>query len=103
MQYLVSRAIVQRLCDDRADLVPYLSRIVDSLESNGGLYQAKLAEVLPPDVIDELHQWLIQLAQTNQSQPVPPSSGTGPMAADLSCLARIFSAPDDGLAGRRLD
>ncbi len=90
MQYPISRVIVQRLCDDREDLVPYLNRIIDSLERHGGLYQAKLAEVVPLDVIDELHDWLkSHWASTNAKQGVqtPPFAG---LEAGLELLERIF-------------
>ena len=39
-------------------LVPYLVRIIDSLERHGGLYQAKLAEVMPESVVEEIEDWL---------------------------------------------
>ena len=49
---------MQRLCDDRADLVPYLSRVIDSLERHGGWYHAELAQVVPVDVIEGLNDWV---------------------------------------------
>ena len=39
MEYPVSRAIVQRICDERDELVPYLTRLIDNMERHGGLYQ----------------------------------------------------------------
>jgi hypothetical protein len=88
VQYPVSRVIVQRLCDDREDLVPYLNRIIDSLERHGGLYEAKLAEVVPVDVIDELNDWLkAHCRSTNADQMADPSRG---LEAGLELLERIF-------------
>jgi hypothetical protein len=90
MQYPVSRVVVQRLCDERADLVPYLTRIVDSLERHGGLYSAKLAELLPGDVIEELNDWLKShwesVSREDQMQTAPSDS----LEAGLELLQRIF-------------
>jgi hypothetical protein len=90
MQYAVSRVIVQRLCDDRADLVPYLSRIIDSLERHQGLYHAQLAEVVPVDVIEELHEWLRDCAQDPQAERSENMAATGHLKADLASLERVF-------------
>lgn len=89
MQYPVSRVIVQRLCDDREDLVPYLNRIIDSLERHGGLYQAKLAEVVPLDVIDELNDWLKSHWRSNNAQGAQTAPSKD-LAAGLELLERIF-------------
>jgi hypothetical protein len=90
MEYPVSRVVVQRLCDERADLVPYLTRIVDSLERNGGLYSAKLAEVLPGDVIEELNNWLMGHCEAaNKQERVQTDSAEG-LEAGLEVLERIF-------------
>ena len=90
MQYAVSRVIVQRLCDDRADLVPYLSRIIDSLEGHLGLYHAKLAEVVPVDVIEELHEWLRSCAQDPQVERMENMAASDQLEADLAFLEQIF-------------
>jgi len=90
MQYAVSRVIVQRVCDDRADLVPYLSRIIDSLERHRGLHYAKLAEVVPVDVIEELHEWLRNCAQDPQVERTENMAATDRLDADLVFLEQIF-------------
>ena len=98
MRYPVSRVIVQRLCDDREDLVPYLNRIIDSLERHGGLYQAKLAEVVPVDVIEELDDWLKgHGASVNRVEGVQIPSCEG-LEAGLELLERIFAEDLDKLA-----
>jgi len=98
MKYPVSRVIVQRLCDDREDLVPYLNRIIDSLERHGGLYQAKLAEVVPVDVIEELNDWLKgHRTSVNRVEGVQTPSCEG-LEAGLELLERIFSEDFDKLA-----
>ncbi|MGH7844982.1 MAG: hypothetical protein ACREQW_07415 [Candidatus Binatia bacterium] len=90
MEYPVSRIIVQRLCDERADLVPYLTRIVDSLECHGGLYSAKLAESVPIDVIEELNDWLkSHWGSTNAERGAQTVSSKG-LEAALELLERIF-------------
>jgi hypothetical protein len=90
MQYPVSRVFVQRLCDERADLVPYLTRIVDSLERHGGLYSAKLAESLPVDVIEELNNWLKSHQETvNREERVQTDSSEN-LEVGLELLQRIF-------------
>ena len=98
MRYPVSRAIVQRLCDDREDLVPYLNRIIDSLERHGGLYQAKLAEVVPVDVIVELNGWLKGYRPSvNRGEGAQTASCEG-LEAGLELLERIFSEDFEELA-----
>lgn len=90
MEHPVSRAVVQRICDERADLVPYLVRVIDSLERHGGLYQEKLAEVMPSDVVSELNDWLWRhLHEAGQGRR-PRSMRVGSIAADISLLERIF-------------
>ena len=90
MQYPISRVVVQRLCDERADLVPYLTRIVDSLERHGGFYSAKLAELLPGDVIEELNDWLkSHWEAANRQERVRTDSAEG-LEAGLEVLERIF-------------
>ena len=97
MQYPVSRVVVQRLCDERADLVPYLTRIVDSLERHGGLYSAKLAEVLPTEVIEELNNWLKgHLRKTNPQAPQNDAHQVF-LEAGLEVLERIFPEHADQL------
>jgi hypothetical protein len=97
VRYPVSRAIVQRLCDDREDLVPYLNRIIDSLERHGGLYQAKLAEVVPVDVIEELNDWLKgYCASVNRGEGAQTASCEG-LEAGLELLERIFAEDFDKL------
>jgi hypothetical protein len=88
MQYPVSRVVVQRLCDERADLVPYLTRIVESLELHGGLYSAKLAESVPIDVIEELDDWL-KGHRRNREEGMQIASSEG-LDAGLELLQRIF-------------
>jgi hypothetical protein len=90
MQYPVSRVIVQRLCDDREDLVPYLNRIIDSLERHGGLYQAKLAEVVPLDVIEELNDWLKSHWRCNNAERGEQTVSSKGLEAGLELLERIF-------------
>jgi hypothetical protein len=90
MQYPVSRVIVQRLCDDREDLVPYLNRIIDSLERHGGLYQAKLAEVVPLDVIEELNDWLKSHWRSDNAEPAAQTASSKGLEAGLELLERIF-------------
>jgi hypothetical protein len=90
MQYPISRVVVQRLCDERADLVPYLTRIVDSLERHGGLYSAKLAELLPDDVIEELHNWLMSHERNRTAAPGAPNDPCEALEAELEVLERIF-------------
>jgi hypothetical protein len=90
MEYPVSRVVVQRLCDERADLVPYLTRIVDSLERHGGLYSAKLAELLPIDVIEELSDWLKgHQGSVNRENGVQTAASEN-LEAGLELLQRIF-------------
>jgi len=98
MQYAVSRIIVQRLCDDRADLVPYLTRVIDSLERHGGLYHAQLAKVVPVDVIEELYEWLSNCAQGRQADQMANRAVSDRMEADLPFLERLFSEPNDRLS-----
>jgi hypothetical protein len=97
MEYPVSRVVVQRLCDERADLVPYLTRIVDSLERHGGLYSAKLAELVPIEVIAELNDWLKShrdsVSREDQMQTAPSDS----LEAGLELLQRIFPECADEL------
>ena|SRR5919109_3002190 len=89
MQYPISRVVVQRLCDERADLVPYLTRIVDSLERHGGFYSAKLAELLPGDVIEELNDWL--KGHWRKTNPEPAQNDPcEALEAGLEVLERIF-------------
>lgn len=90
MEYRVSRVVVQRLCDERADLVPYLTRIVESLERHDGLYATKLAELLPIEVIEELTGWLQghrRHASGGESLPADSSEG---LAVGLEHLTRLF-------------
>ncbi len=87
MEHAISRAVVQRLCDERAELVPYLTWVIDSMERNGGLYHAKLAEMMPEVVVEEIEEWLRgHLANTKGAQ------GEGPegIAADLKLLEQMF-------------
>ena len=58
MEHAVSRVIVQRICDEREELVPYLANVIDSIERHDGLYYEKLAEVVPPDVAEEFEDWV---------------------------------------------
>jgi hypothetical protein len=90
MEYPVSRVVVQRLCDERAELVPYLSRIVESLERHSGFYAAKLAELLPVEVIEELHDWLKgHRGQVGGRESLPIDSPEE-LAVGLEILARMF-------------
>jgi hypothetical protein len=90
MEYAVSRLMVQRLCDERAELVPYLTRIVDSLERHSGLYSAKLAESLPVEVIEELNDWLKgHRRSVSRKEGLPTASSEG-LEAGLEVLQRIF-------------
>jgi hypothetical protein len=97
MQYPVSRVVVQRLCDERADLVPYLTRIVDSLERHGGLYSAKLAELVPPDVIAELNDWLKSHRETVNREERVQTDSSESLEAGLELLQRIFPECADEL------
>jgi hypothetical protein len=90
MEYAVSRVVVQRLCDERADLVPYLPRVIDSLERHGGLYHGKLTELVPLDVVEELNRWLTSSAQPG-FEAMPEE-----MNASLAMLERIFLEPANG-------
>ena len=92
MQYPVSRVVVQRLCDERADLVPYLTRIIDSLERHGGLYSAKLAEQLPIDIIEELNDWLKGHRDSANGNDGVQTAGSESLEAGLELLERIFPA-----------
>lgn len=89
MEYPVSRAIVQRICDERDDLVPYLTRLIDNMERNGGLYEAALAEVVPTDVIEELVEW-IQGHEVLVPGGPSPDSGSRELRAGLEDLERLF-------------
>jgi hypothetical protein len=93
VQYAVSRVIVQRLCDERADIVPYLPRVIDSLERYRGLYHDRLAELVPLDVIGELNRWLAE----SDSSAV---RSNGPDAS-LELLERIFLARPDEQSRRQ--
>ena len=97
MEYPVSRVVVQRLCDERADLVPYLTRIVDSLERHGGLYSAKLAELLPVDVIEELNNWLKGHWRNTNAEPCARNEPCEALEAGLEVLERIFPEHADEL------
>jgi hypothetical protein len=97
MEYSVSRVVVQRLCDERADLVPYLTRIVESLERHGGLYSAKLAELVPVDVIEELNDWLKgHRRSVSRKEGLQAASSEG-LEAGLELLQRIFPEHVDEL------
>jgi len=90
MEHPVSRVMVQRLCDERADLVPYLTRIVESLERHDGLYATKLAELLPVEVIEELDGWLKgHRAQVGGGDPSLAGTSEG-LAVGLELLTRMF-------------
>ena len=95
MEHPVSRAVVQRICDERADLVSYLVRVIDSLERHGGLYQEKLAEVMPSDVISELNEWLERHLNEAGRGRKPGATRAGGIAADISLLERIFPESRD--------
>ena len=97
MQYAVSRVIVQRLCDDRAELVPYLTRVIDSLERHGGLYHAELAKVVPVDVIEELNEWLSNCAKGLPADQLANRAIADRMEADLEFLEHLFCEPNDRL------
>ena len=97
MEYPVSRVVVQRLCDERADLVPYLTRIVDSLERHGGLYSAKLAELLPVDVIEELNNWLEGHWRNTNAELGAQHDPCETLEAGLEVLERIFPEHADEL------
>ena len=58
MEHSISRVVVQRICDEQSELVPYLTRIIDSLERHGGLYHEALGEFIPDSVIEEIEYWL---------------------------------------------
>ncbi|MDE2838194.1 MAG: hypothetical protein OXL97_11925 [Chloroflexota bacterium] len=90
MEYPVSRAIVQRICDERDDLVPYLTRLIDNMERHGGLYETTLAEVVPIDVIEELAEWLQGHETSAQGAPPPPHGGSRELRAGLQDLERLF-------------
>ncbi len=89
MEYPVSRAFVQRVCDERDDLVPYLTRLIDNMERHGGLYEASLAEVVPADVIEELTHWL-QGHRKIQGTPAPSDGEPQGLQAGLEDLERLF-------------
>ena len=99
MEYPVSRVIVSRLSSEKAELVPYLVNLIDSLERHGGLYHTKLAEVLPVDVIKELDQWLrIYSGNEVLEQRAQVAESPG-LNVDLELLARIFTEYADEFAG----
>jgi hypothetical protein len=97
MEYPVSRVVVQRLCDERADLVPYLTRIVDSLERHGGLYSERLAELVPVDVIEELNNWLKGHRRNSNAEPGAQNDPGEGLEAGLEVLERIFPEYADEL------
>ena len=88
MEYPVSRAIVQRICDERDELVPYLTRLIDSMERQGGLYQTALAEVVPVDVIEELAEWL--RGHRLKAHGAVPDDEPQELQAGLADLERLF-------------
>ncbi len=90
MEYPVSRAIVQRICDERDELVPYLARLIDSMERHGGLYQTALLEVVPHDVIEELAGWLQGHMRQVQDAPGAPDGQPQELQAGLEELERLF-------------
>jgi hypothetical protein len=97
MEYSVSRVVVQRLCDERADLVPYLTRIVESLERHGGLYSTMLAESVPVDVIEELNAWLKGHWRKTNAEPGAQNDACEALEAGLEVLERIFPEHADEL------
>lgn len=82
--------MVQRICDERAGLVPYLVQVIDSLERHGGFYQEKLAEMMPSDVVSELSEWLGRHLNEAGQRRRPRATRAGGIAADISLLERIF-------------
>ena len=90
MEYPVSRAIVQRICDEREELVPYLTRVIDSMEHHGGLYQTTLAEVVPVDVIEELAEWLRGHVRQVRGEQAVPDGQSQELQAGLEDLERLF-------------
>jgi len=68
---------------------------VKKCEMHGGLYRAKLAEVVPVDVIEESHEWLSNCAQDLQAVPMANMAAPDRMAADLAFLERIFIERND--------
>lgn len=91
MEYPVSREVVQSLCNELTDLVPYLTRIIESLERHCGLYSARLAEVVPVDVIEELDQWLKgHLGNMRLERGTRVAQG---LDVELELLERIFPGP----------
>lgn len=89
MEYPVSRAIVQRICDERDDLVPYLARLIDSMEHHGGLYGTALAKVVPSDVVEELTEW-IQSHRLVRGAPTALDGEPQELQAGLEDLERLF-------------
>ena len=98
MEYSVSRVIVSRISSEKADLVPYLVNLIESLERHGGLYYAKLAEVVPASVVEELDQWLrIYSGNEILDQRARASESQG-LEVDLELLERIFAGYGDEFA-----
>ena len=98
MEYPVSRVVVQSLCDELTEIVPYMNRVIDSLERHGGLYAPRLAEVVPEDVVDEIGGWLhdhIQESRMKSASDAIPEAGPD---ASLELLERLFPRYVDELA-----
>jgi hypothetical protein len=91
MEHDISRVLVQRMCDEQVELVPFLVRIIDSLELHGGLYQNKLCEIMPESVVEEIDDWLkshlVGAGEELRSEVLTPD-GVG---AGLKQLERIFA------------
>ena len=98
MEHPVSRVIVSRISSEKAELVPYLVNLIDSLERHGGFYHTKLAEVLPVDVIKELDQWLrIYSGNAVLDQRAQAAESPG-LNVDLELLEHIFTEYADEFA-----
>ncbi len=90
MEHAISRVVVQRICDEQSELVPYLTRIIDSLERHGGLYHGTLGEFMPDSVVKEIEYWLtrhLDYAGEELRSEVLRPDGIG---AGLRHLERIF-------------
>ena len=102
MEHAVSRVIVQRICDEREELVPYLADVIDSLERNGGLYYAKLAEVVPPDVAEEFEGWVRSHLGDPDLARAARVAGSERIAVDRALLERMFPEHADERARREV-
>lgn len=99
MEHRVSRVIVQRICDEREELVPYLANVIDSLERHDGLYYARLAEVVPASVAEEFEEWVRGHLGAAGLEGSAHAADSERMAVKRELLERVFT--EDADQGRR--